>query len=55
MQDIRPCPFCGSTRLKLARIPDLANVRCLDCGASTGNKPSGTDAVRAWNRRKEQR
>lgn len=50
-QDPKHCPFCGGTRLKWNKIIGLSNIKCLDCGASTGNKDTGYDALLAWNMR----
>jgi Lar family restriction alleviation protein len=46
--DLKPCPFCGE-----AQPPhdDTSWVRCLGCGAETGWRPTGDEAIAAWNTR----
>lgn len=56
---IKPCPFCGSFRVRLGHIRDGSTVGCMDCGGRGPNQfhgradqPSASDrAVEAWNRR----
>lgn len=52
-EDLKPCPFCGKSRLVTGRGAEKrAKIRCVDCEA-TG--PVGLDgeasAIAAWNRR----
>ncbi len=64
MTDLKPCPFCGSTKLELAEVadPGYLSVDCLGClaeGPKTyiEDHPPGTDvdtlAVAAWNERSQ--
>lgn len=65
LEDLRPCPFCGSTDItytdwdsKIAfegLDPQYEEVMCNNCGANTFRNKRSDDAVSAkekWNRRK---
>jgi len=49
-----PCPHCGSFNVKLfislSEIHD-GEVHCENCGATSGNHPTGAEALTAWNAR----
>lgn len=54
--ELKPCPFCGSTKIKLWHSPFGVGGRCENCGASSGyetkfNGETREDAAKAWNRR----
>ena len=49
MTDLKPCPFCGEEQ---PPHDDTSWVRCLGCGAETGWRPTGAEAIAAWNTRK---
>ena len=58
MIEIKPCPFCGSTNLRV--MGGIGKyVKCRDCEASSGHLPGGScsadegAAVEAWNARWE--
>lgn len=54
---LKPCPFCGSTDVKLFQFTqgdyeeELYCVECVGCEADTGYKYSEDEAVAAWNSR----
>jgi Lar family restriction alleviation protein len=56
VSELKPCPMCGSTNIKLV---DLAGweIWCADCGVMAGTIDGQGDAhtresaVAAWNRR----
>lgn len=57
-EEIKPCPFCGSTNLRV--MGGIGKyVKCRDCEASSGHLPGGScsadegAAVEAWNARWE--
>lgn len=60
MNDLKPCPFCGSKNIELAQktvftqnIPVGIDwyVLCNGCCSSSGLFISDHDAINAWNRR----
>lgn len=46
--ELKPCPFCGE---KMPPHDDTSWVRCYGCGAETGWRPTGDEAITAWNTR----
>ena len=50
VQDFKPCPFCGSTRIG-RRGSTVFYILCLDCEASTGCYTEKAEAWKAWNGR----
>lgn len=52
-QELKPCPFCGSEKIKIVSIAKNHNtVYCRDCGSSVGEfHRTEKLAVEAWNRR----
>lgn len=59
MSKLKPCPFCGSSaQVWKMNVYDAYCVECSNekCGANIGHSMSldATQAVRHWNRRKEQ-
>ena len=60
MAELKPCPFCGGTRLFVGTFAECKMQRyavCCDyleggCGASIGgNCRTEREAIEAWNRR----
>lgn len=56
MVELKPCPFCGSTDIKIDKC--TARVRCKNCFATSGlvsrYKDKGDKApIWAWNERYE--
>ena len=54
----RPCPFCGSTRLRYDFQASIGYIRCINCGAQGPYDPHAADpddegdrAWEAWNKR----
>lgn len=49
---LRPCPFCGSSRIQRARrIGFPVSTFCGDCQADGSSKLTGREADAAWNKR----
>lgn len=58
MSELKPCPFCGSTRVSGVTLSNKSLmfrefVDCEDCGASTTTHATKQEAVDAWNTRHE--
>ena len=64
MAELKPCPFCGGTRVEvfnqLEEQPEMEligltkdnwNVVCDDCFAVGGTRRTAAEAMEAWNRR----
>lgn len=64
MSEIKPCPFCGSTRVgvfnrleiepemeRVGLTKDNWNVLCDNCFAWGGTRRTAGEAIEAWNRR----
>ena len=52
MNDLKPCPFCGSQILFLERTEtNKCYIACVECGSRSGNYWTKQDAIEAWNRR----
>ena len=57
MSELKPCPFCGGGAIKWTHsgYGDFTKqVRCAVCGAGTNYFSKMDDAIKAWNRRKEE-
>lgn len=56
MDELKPCPFCGS-EAELRKIhvccEDLYEVRCPDCGCGTDGCDFDWRATQVWNARSE--
>jgi len=54
--NLKPCPFCGGTKLRIARAPYQVWCQTPNCkirGLKLQDHPSMTDAITAWNTRHE--
>ena len=51
--ELKPCPFCGSEKVKVYDHFWKYSVNCLGCGASTGISDVEKEAIEKWNRRPE--
>lgn len=55
MNELKPCPFCGSSLVRFARIDtetgETVIVFCEVCGASTAEHETNDGALRNWNKR----
>ena len=55
MDELKPCPFCGSKDVAMAQNPvyNIMFVHCDGCGliASFRQSENAEDTVAAWNRR----
>lgn len=52
--DLKPCPFCGSTNVhneRYAMIGAPSQVVCMGCGATSKEADSPEEAARLWNQR----
>ena len=52
--DLKPCPFCGSTELQIGRNPTrpLWEVECYACWGVMTSDTSQSKAEHDWNRRR---
>lgn len=58
MSELKPCPFCGSSRVTGVTSADETRlfrefVCCEDCGASTTLHETKQQAIEFWNTRHE--
>jgi Lar family restriction alleviation protein len=52
MNKLKPCPFCGSSLLKIYDNGLIYPwVQCVECLANTSSEPTVEEAIKAWNRR----
>lgn len=54
MDELKPCPFCGSLKIEMIKI-DCTNewfLRCEKCGIEQPLYNARSKAIKAWNRRK---
>lgn len=53
-EQLKPCK-CGSPAVEIveAFLEDATTIRCVTCGAETGECATREEAVQAWNRRME--
>jgi len=49
MENLKPCPFCGSKKIHIYGM--LHIVECKECRASISAKFTTGEAIKAWNRR----
>lgn len=53
MISLKPCPFCGSSRISV-RGATVFYVVCLDCETSSGCYTDRQEAIAAWNNRRNE-
>ena len=57
MEELKPCPFCGSENVGIMTMFPLRNdliayyAKCFNCGARTAALLDEQLAIEAWNRR----
>lgn len=52
MDELKPCPFCGSKNVIMKRYHGLFGVECDSCyRPSWGYWKTKEQAIKAWNRR----
>lgn len=51
MEELKPCPFCGSSNVTMHELNPNSYARCRGCGAEGGLRDSHDKAADAWNRR----
>ena len=49
MEELRPCPNCGSKDIGLCFDGQLFSVRCCDCNLSTDGYIGDNEAIYIWN------
>ena len=49
--EYKPCPFCGSEKIKAYSSGGLRFVACISCCARTSFFVTPDSAAEAWNRR----
>jgi Lar family restriction alleviation protein len=49
--ELKPCPFCGSKKVKLIESLVAKSVSCYDCGGSGAYNVDKLKAIKAWNTR----
>ena len=49
--ELKPCPFCGSSNFYSEKIEFDARVGCGNCGAKTRLYNTDEEAIEAWNKR----
>lgn len=53
MSELKPCPFCGSEKVKAQHGVGMVMILCYKCGATVSfyEKERKEQAIEAWNRR----
>lgn len=51
MENLKPCPFCGSDDVAMYGLYPSSYARCRACGAEGAMSNSYYEAAAAWNRR----
>ena len=54
MNELKPCPFCGSEKINIWNCNDKSDsawCQCESCLASTSVEETEEEAIEAWNRR----
>ena len=49
--ELKPCPFCGSSRVKFYRVTGMYEAACSDCRCTSGIEGTKEAAAAAWNTR----
>lgn len=59
MEQLKPCPFCGSKNVLLEEYVSSCNIKCSDCDTEGprsmiyANEHGKEKAIEAWNARLE--
>lgn len=48
---LKPCPFCGCSRIQACQLPNQFFIRCSACHCSTPDFDKKEDAIHVWNKR----
>lgn len=51
MAELKPCPFCGGTKLEIVCFADLNYVTCNTCGVDGPDADNKQEATEVWNER----
>lgn len=51
MAELKPCPFCGGSDIRIEKIYDYYEVLCCDCLSRTEEYSTNEEAIEAWNNR----
>lgn len=51
MEELKPCPFCGSSNVVLYEMNPNSYARCRGCGAEGSLRSSHDEAAAAWDSR----
>ena len=51
MEELKPCPFCGSKSVTVCELYPSSYARCRACGAEGSLCSSHDEAAAVWNRR----
>ena len=49
--ELKPCPFCGGTEIKVDNDQGIYFVYCDQCECETSKYVTEDKAIQAWNRR----
>lgn len=52
MNELKPCPFCGSCQIEMQQWTTLCNAACCNCDAEGPIGLSKAEAIEKWNDRK---
>ena len=50
-ENIRPCPFCGSKKVKICLINKIYWICCISCNSTSGYYNTRAGAKKNWNKR----
>ena len=53
MEELKPCPFCGSELTQMTSYLGEWWVVCCECFCSTAMETTEKEAIKAWNKRKK--
>ena len=53
MNNLKPCPFCGGTDLRMGEAHEAVYVNCPDCDTDGPMRHTDQEAITAWNTRAE--